>query len=56
MDVYDSEPPDDLGFIYIPNLMATPQIEGNAVEAVLAMGRSAINHIKEFFSNARSKR
>jgi D-3-phosphoglycerate dehydrogenase len=56
LDVYESEPPDGLEFIYIPNLMVTPQIASNADEAVLATGRSAINHIKEFFSNARSKR
>ena len=56
LDVYESEPPDDLEFLSIPNLMATPHIGGNADEAVLARGRSAINHIKDFFSNARSKR
>jgi len=56
LDVYESEPPDDLEFLSIPNLMVTPHIGGNADEAVLATGRSAINHIKDFFSNARSKR
>ena len=56
LDVYESEPPDDLEFLSIPNLMVTPHIGGNADEAVLAMGRSAINHIKDFFSNAGSKR
>ena len=56
LDVYETEPPDDLEFLSIPNLMVTPHIGGNADEAVLAMGRSAINHIKDFFSNAGSKR
>ncbi len=56
LDVYDSEPPDDLEFLSLPNLMVTPHIGGNADEAVLAMGRSAINHIKDFFTNAGSKR
>ena len=56
LDVFESEPPDDLEFLSIPNLMVTPHIGGNADEAVLAMGRSAINHIKDFFSNAGSKR
>jgi len=56
LDVYESEPPDDLELLSIPNLLVTPHIGGNADEAVLAMGRSAINHIKDFFSNAGSKR
>jgi D-3-phosphoglycerate dehydrogenase len=49
LDVYESEPPDDLEFLSLPNLMVTPHIGGNADEAVLAMGRSAIRHLKEFF-------
>ena len=53
LDVYESEPPDDLEFLSIPNLMVTPHIGGNADEAVLAMGRSAINHIKDFFFKCR---
>ena len=51
LDVYESEPPDDLEFLSIPNLMVTPHIGGNADEAVLAMGRSAINHLKRFFAD-----
>ena len=49
LDVYESEPPDDLEFLALPNLMVTPHIGGNANEAVLAMGRSAIWHLNEFF-------
>ena len=49
LDVFESEPPDDLEFLALPNLMVTPHIGGNANEAVLAMGRSAISHIKEYF-------
>ena len=56
LDVYESEPPDDLEFLSLPNLMVTPHIGGNADEAVLAMGRSAIHHIKDYFSNAGNKR
>ena len=51
LDVYESEPPEDLEFLSLPNLMVTPHIGGNADEAVLAMGRSAINHLKRFFAN-----
>ncbi len=49
IDVYESEPPDDLEFLALPNLMVTPHIGGNANEAVLAMGRSAISHLKSYF-------
>ena len=56
LDVYESEPPDDLESLYIANLMVTPHIAGNADEAVIAKGRSAINHIKDFLPNAGSKR
>jgi D-3-phosphoglycerate dehydrogenase len=49
LDVYESEPPDDLDFLSLPNLMVTPHIGGNADEAVLNMGRSAINHLKNYY-------
>lgn len=48
-DVYDEEPPQDREFIDLPNLICTPHIGGNSLESVLAMGRSAIGHLKEFF-------
>ena len=51
LDVYESEPPEDLESLSLPNLMVTPHIGGNADEAVLAMGRSAINHLKRFFAD-----
>ena len=56
LDVFESEPPDDLEFLALPNLTVTPHIGGNANEAVLAMGRSAINHIKDYFTNAEKHR
>ena len=49
LDVFESEPPDDLEFLALKNLMVTPHIGGNANEAVLAMGRSAIRHLKEYY-------
>jgi len=49
LDVFEVEPPEDLEFLALPNLMVTPHIGGNANEAVLAMGRSAIGHLKEYF-------
>ncbi|MBT3305194.1 MAG: phosphoglycerate dehydrogenase [Alphaproteobacteria bacterium] len=49
LDVYEDEPPTDMEFLTLPNLFCTPHIGGNADEAVMAMGMSAINHLKEFF-------
>lgn len=49
LDVYENEPPSDREFLGEPNLVATPHIGGNAEEAVLAMGRSAIAHLKKRF-------
>lgn len=51
LDVYESEPPTDLDFLSQPGLVATPHIGGNAQEAVLAMGRSAITHLKSHFQS-----
>ncbi|PJZ70385.1 hypothetical protein CH373_12140 [Leptospira perolatii] len=42
LDVFNMEPPEDAELLALPNLMVTPHIGGNAAEAVLAMGQSAI--------------
>lgn len=49
IDVYESEPPCDLDLISLPNLISTPHIGGNSQEAIIAMGESAIHHLKEYF-------
>ncbi len=49
IDVYDQEPPKDSDFISLPNLICTPHIGGNAKEAVLSMGESAIYNIVKYF-------
>ena len=51
LDVFEFEPPKDIEFISLPNLIVTPHIGGNANESVLEMGRSAIFHLKNYFSN-----
>lgn len=50
LDVYETEPPTDSVFLQQDGLVATPHIGGNAEEAVLAMGRSALGHLKTFFA------
>lgn len=48
IDVYDAEPPTDSALLGIPNLICTPHIGGNSVEATLAMGRCAIEHLRAY--------
>ena len=50
LDVYEEEPPTDMELLQLPNFFCTPHIGGNADEAVMAMGMSAIGHIKDFFA------
>lgn len=50
LDVFEEEPPRDLEFLRLENLVATPHIGGNSYEAVIAMGKSAMDGIKEYFS------
>lgn len=42
MDVFNSEPPEDLELLNMPNVIASPHIGGSTEEAVIAMGRAAI--------------
>jgi phosphoglycerate dehydrogenase-like enzyme len=41
-DVFEDEPPQDKELLALPNFLATPHIGGSAEEAMLAMGRAAI--------------
>ncbi|MDD5629033.1 MAG: phosphoglycerate dehydrogenase [Elusimicrobia bacterium] len=49
LDVYCEEPPTDQDLLNLPHLICTPHRAGSSREAVLAMGRSAIAHLKRFF-------
>jgi D-3-phosphoglycerate dehydrogenase len=42
-DVFAVEPPQDQELIRLPNFLVTPHIGGSAEEAILAMGRAAID-------------
>lgn len=49
LDVYCDEPPTDSEFLSLPRLLCTPHRAGSSREAVLAMGRSAIAHLRNHF-------
>ena len=51
LDVYSEEPPTDLSFLSIPNLITTPHIGGNSAQAVFAMGKSAVDNLRSYFEN-----
>jgi phosphoglycerate dehydrogenase-like enzyme len=42
-DVLAVEPPEDMELLALPNFLVTPHIGGSAQEAILAMGRAAID-------------
>lgn len=42
-DVFAVEPPQDAELLQLPNFLVTPHIGGSAAEAILAMGRAAID-------------
>lgn len=48
LDVYEQEPPVDQELLSLPHLICTPHTGGNAYEAVVAMGMSAITHLKNY--------
>ena len=50
LDVFCSEPPNDLEFLNLPNLMVTPHIGGNSLEAIEAMGQGAIDNLVKYFN------
>jgi len=50
LDVFCPEPPDDIEFLQLPQLMVTPHIGGNSIEAVEAMGQAAIDNLLRYFN------
>ena len=46
LDVFSLEPPKDFGLLELPNFLVTPHIGGSSIEAILAMGRAAINGLE----------
>jgi len=46
-DVFADEPPQDMELLALPNFLATPHIGGSSEEAILAMGRAAIQGLDE---------
>jgi D-3-phosphoglycerate dehydrogenase len=45
-DVFAVEPPQDMELISLPNFLVTPHIGGSAEEAIVAMGRAAIDGLE----------
>lgn len=45
-DVFTIEPPEDNELIQLPNFLVSPHIGGSSEEAILAMGRAAINGLE----------
>lgn len=45
-DVFEIEPPQDYRIFSLPNFSASPHLGGSSEEAILAMGRAAINGLK----------
>jgi D-3-phosphoglycerate dehydrogenase len=48
LDVFETEPPVNKELLALPNLICTPHTGGNANEAVMAMGISAVTHLVNF--------
>lgn len=46
LDVFETEPPVDRELLALPTVAATPHIGANTFDAVLAMGRAAINGLE----------
>jgi phosphoglycerate dehydrogenase-like enzyme len=47
LDVFLTEPPQDKELLNLSNFIVTPHIGGSAIEAIMAMGRSAIEGLEQ---------
>jgi phosphoglycerate dehydrogenase-like enzyme len=49
LDVFSIEPPEDKELLELSNFIVTPHIGGSAIEAIIAMGRAAIDGLENNF-------
>ena len=47
LDVFSTEPPHDEELLKLSNFIVTPHIAGSSIEAIMAMGRSAIEGLEQ---------
>lgn len=55
LDVHENEAGQGASLLGLPNVIGTPHLGDGAREAVLAMGRAAIGHLEQFFSDPAPK-
>ena len=55
-DVFENEPLEDKALYQLKNFVGTPHIAGNSHQAVLAMGKAAINNLSEGLNPQRGNR
>lgn len=48
LDVFEQEPPVDTELLSLPNFLGTPHVGGSTEEAIVAMGRVAIEGLEKF--------
>ena len=51
LDVFEKEPPTDIDFLKLDNMICTPHIGGHSHEGLVAMGEHAVDNLLAFFKH-----